>query len=118
MVNTWDGSVSEGGNCFKCGELLVAPFVIWHGEVYTRRPDDRVGHGHVEVGLHSDCAKEMALHLSKDALECDVAIRKFNDGGILCNVCHKIKPDSEINEVRGETVCLGQCSEITQRYGQ
>ena len=45
-------------NCFYCGKLFdtTTTFVQWRGHV-------------LEVNLHVDCAKELAIHLASDHLK-------------------------------------------------
>lgn len=53
-----------GGNppkaCFFCGDALPAgPCVIWHGSHQEHR---------LQIGLHPECAIQLAAHLGHDAL--------------------------------------------------
>ena len=48
------------GNCFFCGEIFLGPHIVWD----SRRDN-------VTLCLHPKCAKRLAIHIGREAMECE-----------------------------------------------
>jgi len=93
MVNTGMGG-GKNEICFECAKAVEIPYVVWHGT-------NKSGW----INLHIECAKKLALHLGKDAIECEVAVSKLKKG-FVCKVCWKIKDKEEKSDLVDGNICL------------
>lgn len=81
--------------CFFCGETLSIPHVSWLGHSSK---------GPKAIALHSECAKNLALHLGKDALNCEYDKEKLKNG-FICKICWEIKPFKEHSHINELDIC-------------
>ena len=106
MENYGDYPQNKDDKCFYCRGAIFEPHVVWDGS-----------NGHT-IYLHPKCAKELALHLGKDAILVEMKSRQmlgqmFNGGGFTCHICREVRPLKNLCKVSDNNVCIG-CKDIAE----